>query len=188
MTDILVRPARRSDLPRLVEIFNFYVANGHVTFDTEPNTIDGRTGWFENYGTGRHQLLVAQSGDTVVGCTYSSRYRPQLAFDATVETSIYLDPAARGRGVGTRLYTALLHRLAVQPVHLAVAAVALPNEASLALHRKHGFAAVGTFREYASKRGAWISSTWFQRAMPGATTPDPGASEMVPHESGDGTG
>ena len=57
----------------------------------------------------------------------------------------------------------LLQRLADQPVHLAVAGVALPNPGSLALHRRLGFEEVGTFREYAQKNGTWISSTWFQR-------------------------
>ena len=56
-----------------------------------------------------------------------------------------------------------LQRLADQPVHLAVAGVALPNPGSLALHRRLGFEEVGTFREYAQKNGTWISSTWFQR-------------------------
>ncbi|MBN8904212.1 MAG: GNAT family N-acetyltransferase [Rhodospirillales bacterium] len=48
---------------------------------------------------------------------------------------------------------------------MAVAAVALPNPGSLALHRRMGFTEVGTFREYARKNGAWISSTWFQRPV-----------------------
>jgi len=86
-------------------------------------------------------------------------------FDATVETSIYLDVARRRRGLGTALYFALFQRLAQQPVHVALAAVALPNEASLALHRKLGFETVGTFRNYARKHGEWISSTWLQRVI-----------------------
>jgi phosphinothricin acetyltransferase len=59
----------------------------------------------------------------------------------------------------------LLQALSEQPVHLAVAGVALPNDASVALHRKLGFETVGTFKEYASKRGMRISSVWFQRRI-----------------------
>jgi phosphinothricin acetyltransferase len=162
---ILIRPAIASDLPALVDIFNNYVINGHVTFDTELNTIESRRQWFESYGDGRYQLLVATADGTTVGCTYSSRYRPRPAFDTTVETSIYLAPHHRGRGMGSLLYTALFERLAAQPVHMALAAVALPNDASLALHRKHGFEEVGTFKEYAQKNGEWISSTWLRRRV-----------------------
>lgn len=165
MDNLIVRPSVVADLPALVDIFNHYVVHGHVTFATVPHTVDTRRSWFESYGDGPHQLLVGEVAGVVVGCTYSSRYRPGLAFDATVETSIYLHPERRGRGVGSRLYAALLERLSGQPVHLAVAGVALPNPESLALHRRMGFDEVGTFREYARKHETWISSTWFQRRI-----------------------
>jgi phosphinothricin acetyltransferase len=92
MAETLIRPAAQRDLPALVEIFNHYVIHGHVTFDTALHTVESRQSWFESYGEGRHQLLVALTAERVVGCTYSSRYRPRPAFDATVETSIYLHP------------------------------------------------------------------------------------------------
>ena len=170
MADILIRPAVQNDLPTLVDIFNYYVVHGHVTFDTELNTVASRQSWFAGYGDGCHQLLVAVDDRQVVGCTYSSRYQARPAFDATVETSIYLAPQHRGRGTGSALYTTLFKRLACQPVHLAVAAIALPNEASLALHRKLGFEVVGTFKEYARKHGEWISSTWLQRRLSEASS------------------
>lgn len=163
MAELLIRPAARDDLPALVNIFNHYVTDGHVTFTTTLQTVQSRQPWFETFGEGRHRLLVACASGTVIGYTSSSPYRPGSAFDATVETSIYLDPRHRARGTGTALYAALLGHLAQQPVHLAVAGVALPNHASLALHRKMGFSEVGTFVEYARKHGEWISSTWFQR-------------------------
>jgi phosphinothricin acetyltransferase len=65
----------------------------------------------------------------------------------------------------SQLYASLLKLLEDQPVHLAVAGVALPNDASVALHRKLGFEEVGTFREYARKGDVRISSIWFQRPI-----------------------
>lgn len=156
MDTLFVRPGTASDLPALVDIFNHYVVDGHVTFATVPHTVESRRPWFESYGDGAHQLLVGEVDGVIVGCTYSSRYRPGPAFEATVETSIYLHPERRRRGVGHQLYTALLTRLSEQPVHLAVAGVALPNPGSLALHRRVGFEEVGTFREYARKHDTWI--------------------------------
>ncbi|MGG5887165.1 N-acetyltransferase family protein [Falsiroseomonas sp. HC035] len=81
------------------------------------------------------------------------------------EASICLDPRHRDRGTGTALCTALLEHLTQQPVHLVVAGVALPNEASLVLHRRISFAEVGTFRKCARKPGEWTSSTWFERPL-----------------------
>jgi phosphinothricin acetyltransferase len=163
--DIVIRNGRETDLPRLVEIYNYYVLNGHVTFDTELATVESRRPWFEAFSTGPHQILVAEGSQGLLGCATSSPYRTHAAFDQTVETGIYLNPSARGKGVGTQLYAALLGVLESQPVHLAVAGVALPNDASVALHRKLGFEEVGVFCEYAIKRDVRISSMWFQRPI-----------------------
>jgi phosphinothricin acetyltransferase len=165
MAGIIIRNAREEDLPSLVTIFNHYIVDGHVTFDTEPTTVTDRRQWFASYGRDRYQLIVAEEEGRLLGCAYSSRYRQHPAFDATVETSIYLNPAERGRGTGTRLYVDLLRRLEAQDVHLAVAGVALPNDASIALHRKVGFEEVGIFKEYAVKHETVISSIWFQRRI-----------------------
>jgi phosphinothricin acetyltransferase len=163
--DIAIRAARESDLPALVAITNHYIAHTNAQFTTELQTVEGRKSWYAGHGSGRYRLLVAKGRTGILGCAYSSRYRPTPAFDTTVETSIYLQPDCRGSGVGFRLYSALLDILAAEDVHLAVAGVAQPNAASNALHRKCGFEEVGTFREYARKRGEWISSTWFQKLI-----------------------
>jgi phosphinothricin acetyltransferase len=135
MQRLNVRKASVGDLPALVEILNVYVADGHVTFATTPHTVESRRAWFESYANGTHQLLVGVDDGRIIGCAYSSRYRPGTAFDATVETSIYLHPGAHGRGAGTRLYAALLERLASQPIHLAVAGIALPFSGVLGWRR-----------------------------------------------------
>ncbi|MGX9962454.1 N-acetyltransferase family protein [Roseomonas sp. F4] len=144
-----------------------YIVHGHATFQTALQTVETRQTWFDTYGGGRYQLLVAEMQGSVVGYSSSSPYRTGPAFDTTVETSVYLHPHHTARGTGSALYTMLLERMRRQPVHLAVAGVALPNAASLALHRRMEFEEVGTFREYARKNGEWISSTWFQRRITG---------------------
>ena len=79
--------------------------------------------------------------------------------------SVYIDPEVRATGVGSALYGALFEALRAQDLHLAVAGIALPNDASVALHRKFGFTDVGVFDEYATKHGAYISSLWMQRRL-----------------------
>ena len=163
MSTLVIRPAGEADFASLNVIFNHYVANGHITFRTDPWTMAERRDWFSHYDGKRYQVLVGELEGRVIGCAYSSKYRPNSPFDTTVETSIYLGHALSRKGVGTALYTALLDHLRAQSVHVAVAGIALPNDASIALHRKLGFEEVGTFKEYARKNGEWISSTWFQR-------------------------
>jgi phosphinothricin acetyltransferase len=163
MTDLTIRPACEADLAGLNTIFNHYVLNGSATFRTEPWSLEERQAWFSRYDGQRHQVLVGEIRGRLVGCCYSSRYRQNSPFDTTVETSIYLDHSLGRKGIGAALYGALLEHLGHYSVHVAVAGVALPNDASIALHRKLGFDEVGTFREYARKNGRWISSIWFQR-------------------------
>ncbi|MBO0728350.1 MAG: N-acetyltransferase [Acidimicrobiaceae bacterium] len=163
MSEPVVRPGKLGDLPELVRIYNHYVENSYATFDTEPVTVESRTGWFERFSeVGAHRLLVASEGERVLGCASSGSYREHAAFANTVEVSVYLDPELRSRGIGSALYRPLLDNLRSENVHVALAGIALPNDASIALHRKFGFTEVGVFEEYALKKGTYISSIWMQ--------------------------
>jgi phosphinothricin acetyltransferase len=98
----------------------------------------------------------------VLGYSYSASYRPRPAYALTRETSVYLAADARGRGLGRALYDALLPRLRDDGVHTAVALIALPNDASLALHRACGFAEIGVLRGVGRKFARWVDTAWFQ--------------------------
>ena len=161
--ETVVRLATRGDLPELVSIYNYYVTNSHATFDTEPVSVESRIGWFERFcEVGPHRLLVAVEGNRVLGCASSAPYREHPAFARTVEVGIYLHPDLRSRGIGSALYRPLLDNLRSQSTHVALAGIALPNDASAALHRKFGFTEVGVFENYAVKNGTYISSVWMQ--------------------------
>lgn len=164
-----IRYAQAEDLPALTEIFNYYVLNGHISFDTEPQTPEQRLAWFMQYREqGPYRLWVAESPESdmrIQGCAYSSAYRAHPAFAATIETSIYLHPQATGQGLGTALYERLFSELASEDLHLAVAGIALPNQASIRLHKRLGFTEVGIFDEYACKHGRYISSIWLQKRL-----------------------
>lgn len=160
-----IRAASVHDLPAIVEIHNHHVLNGVATFDEVPATVEGRTEWFATFGRmGRYRLVVADDGG-VRGFACSAPYRTHPAFAETVELSIYLDPSWTGRGLGTALYEHLLAELATEGLHRAVVGIALPNDASVALHRRFGFVEVGVFDEYATKWGRSISSIWMQRPL-----------------------
>ena len=159
-----IRPGTEADLPRIVGILNYTAANSIANFDTRPVSADERRDWFSQFqATGPYRLLVAQRGGQVLGYACAGRYRDHEAFRETVEVSIALDPSSRGQGAGTSLYRELFDCLADEPVHVALAGIALPNDASVALHRKFGFTEVGIFRDYAVKNGQYISSIWMQR-------------------------
>src|SRR5688572_30573265 len=165
-----IRPGTEDDLPRIVEILNHAAANSSATLAERPTTVAARRDWFRRFSsTGPYRLFVARRAGVVVGYASSQPFRDHEAFRETVEVSIALDPDSRGRGVGTALYRELFAALAGAAVHVTLAGIVMPNDASVALHRKFGFTEVGTFREYAIKNGRYVSSLWMERLGPART-------------------
>ena len=168
-----VRPADEHDLPALVDIYNHYVGTTHITFDTEPFAADDRRSWFASFSpTGPHRLLVADVDRKPVGYASSGWFRAKPAYVPTVETTVYLDPAYVGRGIGRQLYGTLLDELRDEPMaRRAYAGIALPNPESIALHERLGFRFVGTFHETGFKFERYVDVSWFERGL----TDDDGA-------------
>jgi phosphinothricin acetyltransferase len=159
--EVTARPATEADLPAIEAIYDAEVLGGISTFAITP---PGRDYWRDLLGStaaGDH-LLVAETGGEVVGYACSGAYRPREAYARTRETSVYLSPAARGRGVGRLVYDELLARLRADGMRLAVAVVALPNDASRALHAACGFTSVGVLHDVGHKLGRWIDTELFE--------------------------
>ena len=165
MSDVRIRAATHADLPRLTEIYNYYVINTPVTFDIEPYTVERREQWFAQFGApGRHRLLVAESDGRILGYAGSTRFRPKAAYETTVETTIYCAPNASGKGIGSRLYAALFDALRGEDIHRFVAGYALPNPATARIHAKFGFKVVGVFSENGRKFDKFWDVCWVERA------------------------
>jgi phosphinothricin acetyltransferase len=162
--DAATRAATEADLPRLTEIYNHYIDGSHVSFDIDPWTIERRREWFAHYAaTGRHRVLVLETNEGVGGAAWSSPFRPKAAYDTSVETTIVLDPAVVGRGLGRTLLTALLTELAGEDVHRAYAIIALPNDASIALHHRLGYRSLGIQHEVGRMYGRYWSTELLER-------------------------
>ncbi len=162
-----IRGAHPDDLPRLLDIYNLYVVHTHITFDTEIVPIETRRIWFESFGNeGPHRLLVCESKGHIKGYASSTRFRDKPAYARSVETSIYLDPNDCGSGLGSELYGALLQELEEEEfAHRAYGGVALPNEASIALHQRLHFKRVATYSEVGFKFGRYWDVAWFERVL-----------------------
>ena len=160
-----IRNGESADLNGLVEIYNHYVTKTHITFDTEPFLVTDRIQWFNQFGeTGPYRLLVALEDDTIIGYASSTPFKPRAAYNTSVETTVYLDPEACGRGAGRQLYGRLIEDLVAEPaVHRAYGGVALPNDASVALHLALGFERVGSYHEVGYKFDKYWDVDWFER-------------------------
>ncbi len=164
--NVAVRAAAEGDLEALNEIYNRYVTEAHYTFDIESMTMEARREWFGHYAeTGPHRVLVALSDDAVIGYASSSRFRPKVGYNTSVETSIYLAPEAIGHGIGSRLYERLFRALEDEDLHRAYAGIALPNPASIALHERFGFKRVAHFTEQGRKFGRYWDVAWYEKPL-----------------------
>jgi phosphinothricin acetyltransferase len=166
MEDLKLRPAMRADLPRLTEIYNYYIINTPITFDLKTYTVEERARWFtEHGGAGRHRMFVAEKAGEVIGYACTGSFRDKAAYDTSVETSIYLAAEATRRGIGAMLYQVLFDTLKNEDIHRLLAGITLPNDASVKLHRRFGFTDVGAFTECGRKFDRYWDVVWMQRPL-----------------------
>jgi phosphinothricin acetyltransferase len=129
----------------------------------------------------RYPWLVLEDGGRVVGYAYASQHRARAAYRWAVDVAVYVDSGQHGRGAGRRLYEALLELLRRQRLRIACAGIALPNDASVGLHRALGFEHVGTYRDIGWKAGAWRDVSWWQLQLaPGAGDDGPPPEPLGP--------
>jgi len=118
--------------------------------------------------TATYPWLVAERAGEVEGYAYASRHSDRDGYASSVNVSAYVREGARGQGVGRALYSALFRELERDEFyHRAYAGIALPNDASVALHASFGFQLVGVYREVGFKFGRWIDVAWWERHLGG---------------------
>ncbi|MET7681398.1 N-acetyltransferase family protein [Streptomyces sp. NPDC005423] len=170
--DVQVRPGVEGDLEALTDLYNHYVRETPITFDTAVFTPEERRPWLLSHPEdGPYRLMVATrrllpgNSQRILGYATSSPHRPKAAYATSVEVTVYVAPDAVGRGVGTLLYTALFAALAGQDLHRAYAGITQPNEASTRLHERFGFRPVGIYREVGRKFGRYWDTAWYEKEL-----------------------
>lgn len=166
MPDLLIRNATRDDVPAINTLYNYFVTETAITFDVEPSTLEMREKWFGQFDeTGPYRLMVADVEGEFAGYAGSLKFRIKEAYRTSVETTIYVDPRFHGCGAGMGLYEVLFASLAGVGVHRAYGGITLPNEASIALHKKAGFRHIGTYNEVGFKHGKYRDVAWYERPV-----------------------
>jgi len=176
-----IRLASADDARAVRDVYAPVVESSAISFELSVPSVDEMAARIVGRQPTYPWLVAESQADGVVGYAYAGRFSGRAAYDWSVETSVYLAEAARGRGVGRALYEVLLALLAAQGYRQAMAGIALPNPASVALHERVGFAPVGVYRAAGWKFGAWHDVGWWQRpladgeagAQPPAGTPLP---------------
>jgi L-amino acid N-acyltransferase YncA len=162
-----IRDARLSDMPAVREIYNYYVANSTVTFDEDAMTLRE---WKAKF-TYLHKLgmpfLVAESpSGQLLGYALVAPWKQKRAYRYTVENSIYLGPAAAGKGLGRALLAELIERSRAAGLKEIIAVIADQGaEASIALHERFGFVEIGRMGRVGFKFDRWLGTVLLQKSL-----------------------
>lgn len=174
MSELRIRdadPAR--DAAACAAIYAPHVEVSAVSFEERAPDAAEMAARIERYGRS-HAWLVTEREGQVVGYAYATAFNERPAYRWSASVSVYVDEAARGRGVGRALYEALFERLRERGFRMACAGITLPNEASVGLHESLGFERIGVNRQIGWKQGAWRDVGWFQLELaPAGEGPPP---------------
>jgi phosphinothricin acetyltransferase len=161
---VIVRPFHEEDTLKILEIYKPYILHGSVTFETEVPDIVDFTARLSAIAE-KFPFLVLEDNGEIMGYAYANLHRERVAYRWNVETSIYMHPAAKGKGWGRQLYSILLEELTRRNFTRAYALIGLPNEASVALHSACGFKNLVVHEKAGWKDNAWIDVLWMIREL-----------------------
>ena len=159
-----IRAATFGDAAAIASIYRPYVDGSIVSFEEQaPDVQEIR----ERIGAGGalYPWLVADRGGEVLGYSYAAPFRSRSAYRFVVETTVYLRQGEEGQGLGGLLYDPLLEALIARGFTQAIAAISLPNPASVRLHASRGFVRAGTYAQVGWKLGRWIDVGLWQRPL-----------------------
>ncbi|WP_211471881.1 arsinothricin resistance N-acetyltransferase ArsN1 family B [Collimonas humicola] len=160
----IIRPATVADAAAICHIYNPYILDTVISFETEPVTAEQMRQRILDI-TANLPWLVCVEGDEILGYAYATKWRARAAYQHAVESSVYLSPLAAGKGLGSALYRALIAELEKLPVHTVIGGIALPNAASVGLHEKMGYVKVAHFAQVGKKFDRWIDVGYWQRVL-----------------------
>jgi len=160
-----IRAATSADAAAVATIYNWYIANTVITFEVEPVAAAEMAQRIEA-ALVAHEWLVLARGGELLGYAYAGRFHARAAYGYTAESTIYLRHGLEGQGFGTTLYSELLRRTVARGYQQLIAGIALPNEPSVRLHEKLGFAKVGHLTRVGRKFERWIDVGYWQLEGP----------------------
>ena len=168
---IEIRTAEKADAKRLLEIYDYYVANTAVSFEYETPSLDEFTERMER-ALEKYPYLVLERDERIEGYAYAGPFKGRAAYGWSCEISIYLDRSAQKCGLGRMLSEALEEALKKMGILNIYGCIAYPEKNdeylttnSADYHAHLGFVKVGEFRRCAYKFGRWYNMIWMEKTI-----------------------
>ncbi len=159
---IHIEPATEADLPELLAIYNDIIAHTTAVWQYNPHTLSMRKEWFRDKQEQGWPVLVAKEAGEVLGYATIGPFRNWEGYRFTVENSVYVDAAQRGKGIGRALLQATIDAAREKHLHAVVAGIDAENASSLHLHRELGFREVAHFKEVGFKFDRWLDLVFME--------------------------
>jgi L-amino acid N-acyltransferase YncA len=157
-----VRAVSAGDAAAIAGIYNHYIQTSVITFEEQTLSDADMAQRIADVQALGLPWLVAEKDGLILGYAYATRWKPRTAYRYSVEITVYMAPGSAGKGLGTALYAELFRQLRALGVHAAVGGIALPNDASVALHEKVGMKKIGEFEQIGFKQGRWLNVGYWQ--------------------------
>ena len=156
-----IRVATADDAAAILQIYAPYIKDTSYTFEIEVPTEESFGDRIKNY-LQTYPWLVCEIDGVLAGYAYGSKHRERIAYQWSVECSVYIHDHFHRAGIGTALYSALIEILKLQQFRNVYAVINLPNERSVAFHEKLGFEYFATYNNVGYKLGKWKNVGWWQ--------------------------
>jgi L-amino acid N-acyltransferase YncA len=158
---VSLRNAEERDFERILEILNEALTTSTATFESLPQTLESRRGWFQEHGQ-KYPLIVAEIEGRVVGYCSISSFARNSGYSKTVELSVYVDRSFRRQGIARSLVQEIIRKAKELGYHVILSSISKDNEASRKLHDVLGFEYVGCFKEVGWKFQKWQDTTFYE--------------------------
>jgi phosphinothricin acetyltransferase len=157
----MIRKVTHKDTSQIREIYNYYILNSIVNFEEKPVSMDKMKEIIETISS-KFLWIVYEEDEKILGYAYASTWKARSGYLHTAETSVYLKQGEFKKGIGTMLYKELISQLKKLKFHVLIGGIALPNNASIALHKKQGFEKVAHFKEVGFKFNQWLDVEYWE--------------------------
>lgn len=154
-----VRPGE--DAAALAAIYNEYVLNTTISFETEPLNEEQMLRRIAGFAA-EYPYLVYEENGVVLGHCYAHRWKERAAYAHTWESTIYLSPQACGKGIGPALMQELIARCRAAGCRVLIACITQGNERSCRFHESLGFRRVSHFHAVGKKFGRLLDVVDYQ--------------------------
>lgn len=164
----MIRSATTADAAAICDIYNHYIHNTSISFEYESVSIETMQQRIETT-ISEYAWLVYEEQNEILGYAYANLWKARKAYQHVLEVTVYTSHTNTVKGVGTKVYQALFDELEQYPedkkVKALMAVVALPNDASVGIHKKMGFYEAGYFKQVGRKFDQWIDVAYYQKEL-----------------------